>query len=395
MATVVCVSKVASVTVLPKKACSVQGYRAIVSKGFRPTHNSRERMENLSKYSDQSVTFAAGVRHDVRRYVERLDTKGVLVLCTPGQSGLGQDLADALGPLAAGVFAKAAMHTPVDITEDALEHLDSVGAACVLSVGGGSTIGLGKALRLRRDVRHIALPTTYAGSECTPILGQTEDGRKTTMQDDKLRPDIVLYDPELVVSLPPAMTVTSALNAMAHAVEALYAEARTAASDDLAMLGLRAFHTALPRVMEDPADVAARLDTQRGTWACGTVLGRVGMALHHKLCHTLGGSFGLPHAQTHAIVLPHATAYNAPAARDALAPVAQMFDADDVGLALWEFARALYAPLALRDLGLTEADLDRAADLASENPYWNPRPITRDGIRALLGRAWVGARPLA
>lgn len=350
-------------------------------------------LENLS--ADQSVAFGAGVRHRAREYAEASACKRVLILTTPHQSDLGLELAEALGPLAAGIFSKAAMHTPTDITEEALAHLDEAGADAVLSAGGGSTIGLGKALDLRADVFQIALPTTYAGSECTPILGQTENGVKTTMSDPKLRPDLVLYDAELVATLPVPMTITSALNAMAHAVEALYAKDRTDAATKLALEGLSAFQRSLPAVISAPSDLAAREATQKGAWACGTVLGQVGMALHHKLCHTLGGSLNLPHAETHAIILPHATAYNLPAAAAELAPVAGMFGDEDAALGLWKFAKSLGAPTALMDLGVTEADLDRLADLATTNPYWNPREITKDGIRALLGRAWEGAAPQA
>ena len=158
-------------------------------------------------------------------------------------------------------------------------------------------------------------------------------------------------------------------------------------------MGLEAFRSSLPGVVANPGDLAARENSQRGAWACGTVLARVGMALHHKLCHTLGGSFSLPHAETHAIVLPHAVAYNMVAAPEALAPVAEIFGGDDPALALWEFSRSLGAPHALADVGLAESDLDRAADLATLNPYSNPRAVTRDGIRGLLQRAWSGDAP--
>ncbi|GIT90524.1 maleylacetate reductase [Jannaschia pagri] len=345
--------------------------------------------------NDQTVAFGAGLR---RNFAEHLRTSGYerpLILTTPQQCELGLELAEILGASAAGVFSKATMHTPTDVTDEALVHLRDVKADSVLSIGGGSTIGLGKALVLHTDIGHIALPTTYAGSECTPILGQTENGVKTTMTDPKLRPGIVLYDAELVATLPAAMTITSALNAMAHAVEALYAKDRTETATQLALEGIAAFQTSLPAVMENPGDLAARQATQEGAWACGTVLGQVGMALHHKLCHTLGGSLNLPHAETHAIVLPHATAFNQPAAAEELAPLADLFGASDLARALWDFAKSLDAPTALKDLGVEEADLDRVADLATQNPYRNPREITKDGIRALLGRAWEGAAPQA
>lgn len=349
---------------------------------------------DITQFSnDQTVAFGAGLRRDVSEHVQACGYERPLILTTLQQSDLGLELAEALGTSAAGVFSKATMHTPTDVTEDALAHLRDVKADSVLSVGGGSTIGLGKALVLHSDVGHIALPTTYAGSECTPILGQTEKGVKTTISDSKLRPDIVLYDAELVATLPAAMTITSALNAMAHAVEALYAKDRTEASTQLALEGIAAFQKSLPVVMENLGDLTARQNTQEGAWACGTVLGRVGMALHHKLCHTLGGSLNLPHAETHAIILPHAIAFNQSTAAKELAPLADLFGAQDPARALWEFAKSLDAPMALKDLGVQNADLERIADLATQNPYWNPREITTDGIRALLDRAWEGVTP--
>jgi len=352
-------------------------------------------LDTAKHATDQNVAFGAGLRHDIKSHAKEAGCERILVLTTPNQSDLGLELAETLGPMAAGIYSKAVMHTPAEVTEDALAHLRDAGADAVLSAGGGSTIGLGKALDLHAEIVQIALPTTYAGSECTPILGQTEQGVKTTMSDPKLRPDVVLYDAELVATLPVAMTVTSALNAMAHAVEALYAKDRTEASTALALDGIKAFQQALPSVMADPRDLAAREATQEGAWACGTVLGQVGMALHHKLCHTLGGSLNLPHAETHAIILPHAAAYNAPSVGDMFAPAAKMFDSDDLALGLWDFAKSLGAPTALRDLGVAEGDLDRMAELATTNPYWNPREITKEGIRALLDRAWEGAAPEA
>lgn len=343
--------------------------------------------------TNQTVAFGVGLRHEVKRHAAAAGCKRILILTTPHQSDLGLELAETLGSLAAGIFCKAAMHTPTSVTEEALAHLKGAGADAVLAAGGGSTIGLGKALDLRAQVTQIALPTTYAGSECTPILGETENGVKTTVSDPNLRPDIVLYDAELVATLPVEMTVTSALNAMAHAVEGLYARDRKEATTNLALEGIAAFQRSLHEVMADPSNLAARRATQEGAWACGTVLGEVGMALHHKLCHTLGGALNLPHAETHAIILPHATAYNFPAAANELAPVAALFGHKDAAMALWEFARSLGAPTALKDLGVQVADLDRIAELATTNPYWNPREITKDGIRALLGRAWEGAVP--
>ncbi|MEM1361800.1 MAG: maleylacetate reductase [Pseudomonadota bacterium] len=339
------------------------------------------------------VRFGDPVFNVIGEEIERLGAKRALVLSTPPQAEIAQDLAAAIGPAAAGLFTCATMHTPVEVTEDATDHAKEIEADCLVAMGGGSTIGLAKAIALRTGLPQIAIPTTYAGSEATPILGQTENGQKTTLRDPKVQPGVIIYDPALVATLPVGMTVTSGLNAMAHAVEGLYAQDRSADGTAQAVDGLRAFADGLPEVLRDPSNLSARGRTLYGAWLCGSVLGTVGMALHHKLCHTLGGMFDLPHAETHAIILPHATAYNAKAVPDLLAPVAEIFGGDHPGVALYDFAKSLDAPLALKDLGVTEADLDRAAKAALQAAYWNPRPLELSAIRALLQDAWKGVAP--
>ncbi|MBB6319010.1 MAG: maleylacetate reductase [Paraburkholderia tropica] len=338
------------------------------------------------------ILFGPGTLDAVADEIARLGAKRALILSTPSQRADAQKLAAQIGPLAAGVFSEAAMHTPVAVTRDALAAFDAARADCLVSLGGGSTIGLGKAIAWRNDAPQIVVATTYAGSEVTPILGQTEDGIKTTVRDPKILPEVVIYDPALTLGLPVAMSVTSGLNAIAHAVEGVYARDRNPVTSLMAVEGVRALRDALPAIVSRPDDLAARSRALYGSWLCGSVLGAVGMSLHHKLCHTLGGSFDLPHAETHAIVLPHSAAYNANAAAQELQPLAQLFGGS-IGGGLYDFARSLGAPLALRDLGLTSAQLDAAADLAVRNPYWNPRPVERDAVRALLQRAWEGTRP--
>lgn len=338
------------------------------------------------------ILFGPGTLDAVADEIRRLGAKRALILSTPFQRADAQKLAERLGSLAAGVFSEAAMHTPVGVTVKAVAAFEASGADCVVALGGGSTIGLGKAIAWRNDTPQIVVATTYAGSEVTPILGQTEEGIKTTVRDAKILPEVVIYDPTLTLELSVAMSVTSGLNAMAHAVEGVYARDRNPVSSLMAVEGVRALRDALRVIVAHPGDLSARSDALYGSWLCGSVLGTVGMALHHKLCHTLGGSFDLPHAETHAIVLPHSAAYNAVAAAEALKPLADLFGGS-IGGGLYDFAKALGAPLALKDLGLKESQLDTAADLAVKNPYWNPRPVERQAVRELLQRAWEGARP--
>jgi maleylacetate reductase len=336
------------------------------------------------------VRFGPGVRHDIGAEIARLGAERALILTTPRQADAMQAFAAEACGRVAGVFAGAKMHTPVAVTEEALAEVKKIGADCLIAVGGGSTTGLAKALAYRTDLPQIIVPTTYSGSEATPILGQTEDGIKTTLRDPRVQPEVILYDAELVAGLPVAMTVTSALNAIAHAAEGLYAEDRNPLSSMMAAEGMRAFGEALPRVLANPGDLEARGETLYGAWLCGSVLGQVSMALHHKLCHTLGGTFDLPHSETHAIILPHAIGYNAAAVPKLLAPVAEIFGAESAGRALHGFATRMGAPTRLSELGLKESDLDRAAELATQNAYPNPAQMTRQGVRQILEAAFHG-----
>jgi maleylacetate reductase len=351
-------------------------------------------MANAFTYDIRSsrIVFGQGARAQIGQELTLLGVERALVLSTPFQKQDAEKLAKEIGARCVGSFSDAAMHTPVEVTERAVAIFEALKADSVVAIGGGSTIGLGKAIAYRKGCSQIVLATTYAGSEVTPILGQTEDGLKTTIKDKNILPDIVIYDPDLTVELPIGMSVTSGLNALAHAVEAVYAKDKNPISSMQAVEGVRALYQALPLIAKDPTNIDARSDALYGAWLCGTVLGAVGMALHHKLCHTLGGAFNLPHAETHSVLLPHTVAFNAAAAKPELQRISEILG-DPVGLGLWEFAKALEAPMALREFGLKESDLDRAAKLAVKNPYWNPRPIEQAAIRSLLQNAWQGAPP--
>ncbi|MBL4597907.1 MAG: maleylacetate reductase [Rhizobiaceae bacterium] len=339
------------------------------------------------------VRFEPGARHCIKDELEVLGCSRALVLTTPQQEAQGTEIADALGNKACGLFANATMHTPVEVTAEAMKVATDTGADVVVAIGGGSTIGLAKAIAYRTDLPQIVVPTTYAGSEATSVLGQMENGTKQTLKSPRVQPEVVIYDPELVMTLPANMTVTSGLNAMAHAIEALYSQDANPLSNELALAGIRSFVNGLPDVVKDLRDIQARTDTLFGSWLCGSVMAQVGMALHHKLCHTIGGSLNLPHSKVHAIILPHATAYNEVAAAESLAPIAKLLNSNSAAGGLYDFAKSLDAPRALKDFGVSKIDLDKVADLAVMNPYWNPCSIEREAVRALLGRAWEGARP--
>jgi len=341
------------------------------------------------------VVFGAGALARLGAEIEVLGAKRALVLSTPEQRASAERVAGMLGAKAAGVFDRAVMHVPIETAREARDIARSLGADCAVAVGGGSTTGLGKAIALDSGLPILAIPTTYAGSEMTPIYGITEGGLKKTGRDAKVLPRTVIYDPELTLTLPAGLSVTSGLNAIAHAAEGLYSVDGNPVMDLMAEEGIRALGRALPAIRANPRDVEARGDALYGAWLCGIVLGNVGMALHHKLCHTLGGSFNLPHAETHTIVLPHALAYNAPAAPQAMQRIARALGRDNAPQAVYDLARDNGAPVALREIGLQAADLDRACDIALQNQYPNPRPLERTAIRRLLQDAYEGNRPSA
>jgi maleylacetate reductase len=330
------------------------------------------------------VIFGRGKISVAANEAKRLGMKYPLVVTTPHQMEQGSALAQAVG---GAHWMGAAMHTPVKETEAALEFYREREADGVVSLGGGSSTGLGKAIALRTDCPQLVIPTSYAGSEMTNILGETADGAKTTRRDPKIQPEAVIYDPDLLDTLPDKFAATSGMNAIAHAVEGLYAVDGNPIVSLMAEEGIRALASALPK------GKAGHDEALYGAWLCGTVLGSAAMALHHKLCHVLGGTFDMPHAETHTVILPHATAYNSVGADEAMERIARALGTKTAAGGLYDLAKKLGAPLTLKELGLPEAGLDRAADIAVSNPYPNPRKLERDAIRKLLDDAYHGRRP--
>lgn len=341
------------------------------------------------------VVFGAGSIADLAGEVRHFGFGRALVLTTKGQAALGESTAAQLGDLSVGAYPGAVMHTPAKVCKAGCAEARRLNADCTVAVGGGSAIGLGKIIAREVGLPQIAVPTTYSGSEMTAIWGLTRDGVKVTGPDPKVRPVGVIYDPELTVRLPASVSGPSGLNAMAHSVEALYAQNANPIASLMAEESIRALGKSLPVVVKEPTNLNARGEALYGAWLAGAALAQTGIALHHKLCHTLGGAFDLPHAEVHTILLPHASAYNRAAAAEAMARVARALGVPDAAAGIFDLAIAVGAKVALKDIGMREADLDKAANLATRNSYYNPAPVTRDGVRALLNDAFHGRRPAA
>ena len=341
------------------------------------------------------VIFGSGTLARVGDEVGALGCSRALVLSTPEQEAAARALKAQLGQHAVGLFARAAMHTPVEVTEEAVATAQKLKADCVVALGGGSTTGLGKAIALRTDLPQIVVPTTYAGSEATPIIGETAEGVKTTQRTFKVLPETIVYDVNLTLTLPVGLTVTSGMNAIAHAVEALYTQDANPVTSMMAEEAIRAMAGALPRIMASPADPTARSQALYAAWLCGICLGTVGMSLHHKLCHVLGGTFDMPHSQTHTVVLPHAVAYVAPAAPAAMARLERAMGVGpgEGPKALYDLERRLDAPRSLDELGMPQNGLARVVEMVLAKPGWSPRPLEAAGLAQLLDNAFHGRPP--
>ncbi len=353
--------------------------------------------EFVHELDSARVVFGDGAVGRVPAEADRLGALRVLLIGGGHDGNVADGIAAGLGGRVLARVADVVEHVPVEVAAAATRQAADAGADLLLSVGGGSAVGLAKAVARDLGLPILAVPSTYSGSEMTPIWGLTEGGRKTTGRDPRVLPRTVVYDPALTVSLPPGLTATSGLNALAHCVEARYASDASPILRIIATEGARALAAALPACVARPSDRVARSGALYGAWLAGTVLGNVGMGVHHKLAHTLGGVYRLPHAAVHAALLPYTAAYNRDAAAEAMADLAAALAPGgaerDAPAALWDLARRLGAPTDLLATGFRREWIDEVADTVAAAAPANPRPVTAAGVRDLLAAACAGRRP--
>ena len=338
------------------------------------------------------VVFGVGALDRLAGELARLEAHRVLLVAS---ERVAEGLAERLGDRHAATAGEIVQHVPVEVAERARQQARAVGADGLVAVGGGSAVGLAKAVALDLDVPIVAVPTTYAGSELTSIYGLSQAGRKQTGRDPRVLPKVVLYDPALTVSLPPPVTATTGMNALAHGVEALYGPGANPISSALADAGIRALAAGLPGAVERPDDLDGRTEALRGAWLAGAALAVAGTGIHHQICHVLGGAFGLDHGGMNAVLLPHAVRFVTPAAPDTMARVAAALGTADAATGCFELARRIGAPRSLAELGLAAADLDRAAALCAAQVNGRPRSAGVGEFRALLAAAHAGRPPEA
>jgi alcohol dehydrogenase class IV len=339
------------------------------------------------------VLFGSGRLSELVEEVDRLEAKRVILIVTGSAKSYLPELTKQLGSRKAGQIDNVVQHVPANIVQASLGLLSEVEADCLVTLGGGSAIGLGKALAVQTGLPLIAIPTTFSGSEMTPIFGLTSEGRKKTGRDARALPKTVIYDPELTYSMPPALAVTSGLNALAHCVEGLWGKTASPISDIMAEHGSTALAQGLTRIVHNKQDHEGYEQALYGAYLAGVVLATVGTALHHKICHVLGGSFNLPHSETHSVVLPQVVWFNHKTAPEAMEKLARALDAPDAVNGIFALTARLGAPDNLGALGMPESSLEEAAQLVVSSPSWNPRPVDLAGVKEILVRSFEGQKP--
>lgn len=339
------------------------------------------------------VVFGSGTIARLSVELDALEASRVVLISDEMAKTEADQIESDLGERVVGRIGEVQPHVPIQRVEAARRLTDDHQADAVVTIGGGSTTGVGKAIVLERELSFLAIPTTYAGSEMTPIYGITAGEVKRTGRDPRVKPKTVIYDVDLTLGLPKEVTSGSTMNALAHCVEALYAQERSPIVSIMALEGIRALKRGSVVVAGEPGNVDGRSDLLYGAFLAGASLGAVGMAIHHRICHVLGGTFGLAHGDANAVILPHVVAYNRDAEPEVMTALADALDVTDPALGLRELAETLGAPTSLSDLGIKESVLDKATEMIVDGGGYNPRPVEREWIRQLLEDAFAGRPP--
>jgi maleylacetate reductase len=337
------------------------------------------------------VVFGAG---SIASLPDELDREGMtrlMLLTTPSRPAERQRIAGMLGDRVAGEYAGARLHVPVDVVLEARTALDRIGPETLVAVGGGSAIGLGKALAYETRLPLVAIPTTYSGSEMTAIWGKADQHGKKTFRDTVVAPRLVIYDPDLTLGLPADVSSASGMNAIAHCIEAEYAPERNPVVSWFAMEGLRRLAANLPAIAASPGNARARSEALLGAHFAGRALDMTSMGLEHKLAHVLGGNFQLNHAEAHAALVPWVLAWNAEAVPDSISNMSKCLGVTDPAESLAALSKSI-GVRTLHQLGFNSECIPRAVELVLAMSFPNPRPVDAEGVTWVLERAIRGSR---
>lgn len=342
----------------------------------------------------QRVLFGSGTAQEhLYQEVSRIGGARVMAIASRRDHGLAVRLTETFPSV--HHHNEVVPHVPVDVVDQATLAATQTNTDVIVSIGGGSATGLAKAVALSSGLPIVAVPTTYAGSEATNIWGITSGSRKTTGNDPRVLPVSIVYDAQLTLSLPVGLSVASGMNALAHCIDAFWAPRANPINAALAAEGIRTLAAGLAEIVVAPNSIEAREFALLGTYLAGVALTSAGSGLHHKICHVLGGAFGLPHAATHSAILPHVAAFNLPASDGAAERIALALGGHDAIEALVRLRNTLYAPRALSEYGLLEEQIPQAVSLALEAvPTSNPRVVSRADMTQIIMGAWAGKDPL-
>jgi maleylacetate reductase len=339
------------------------------------------------------VIFGAG--RILADEISHLDAQRVIFCCTPRRKERVTQLAETSGNHKVKVIPIANSIVTEGLVIEGRGQAGEFDADCLVAFGGGSALGLAKSIALELDIPIIAIPTTYSGSETSELQGMFENGNRVLKRSSRMQPKTIIYDPELSIDLPLEISIRSAVNSMAHAACSFLGKNPNPLTSLIAEEGIRAMKSALPCIVDNPLDTDARGDALYGAWLCGSTLNSAGTVLHHKICHVLGGYFGVPHATAHTIIFPHSIGYNRDVAPEAMKQIARAFGDEDADAAgqIFDLLTRIGAPTALKDVGVSKGDLSGAAKLITTDPYFNPRPVEYESTCELLEDAWFGRRP--
>ncbi|MCP5381591.1 MAG: maleylacetate reductase [Kordiimonadaceae bacterium] len=341
------------------------------------------------------AVFAENAALKLKDEVEKLGCNRVMIACSAGMAKRINHIIESLGAMCAAIYDGAKPHCPEQVAMEALDLYNKKNADCIVAIGGGSTIGIGKAIALRTDAKFIVIATTPCGSESTPIYGMLIGNHKKTGRDPKVIARSTIYDPVLTTGLNAHLTGTIGMNSLAHCVEALYAKDQNPISDLYAIEGISALTKGIKGSIINPADISARSQVLYGGMLSGYCVNLAGIAIHHKICHVLGGHHGIPHGESNSVILPYAVAYNETTAPSAMEKIMAAMGTKSASGGIYDFARDINVPRSLKELGMREDHLDVAAKETVETTPFNPKPVDFESVRALLQQAYEGNRPIA
>ena len=341
-----------------------------------------------------SARFAHGAAATTTALASKeLDFSRALLVGSPAAESRHADIWSHLEEFSVARFFGAESHCPIEVVDACRACYREHSCDSVIAIGGGSTLGLGKILSAEEGARFVALPTTYSGSEMTSIFGRKADGRKKTAVDPACRPDLVIYDAELSMELPQRVSIASAMNSIAHAAESLYPQIPNPLAATMAKECLEAHRQGLLRLVDGADEYSARMDLLYGAFLGGLVVGMCGIALHHQLCHIVGGLYDIPHADSNSVILPQALDYNRDFVTAANETIVGVFGGESAASGVFDFAERIGAPVSLRSIGIPEEGLEQIVQTALAHRAYNPRPLDEESLCKTLQNAFEGSRP--